>query len=61
MRSFADDDGPDPSRVGGKLNPFMSNSGMDTIICGRNGNQDAATIYKWSNRKTYVYSDCIMI
>lgn len=50
-RSFGDgDDGKtDMNRVGGKTNPFLSNSGLDTSIKGTN----AALYAKWQTKSSY--------
>jgi len=41
-RTFADDDGDDPSRVGSAANPFLSGAQLDTIISSNDGGNGAA-------------------
>ena len=41
-RTFANDDGDDPSRVGAAANPLLSGSQLDTIISRRDGGSGAA-------------------
>ena len=38
------------NRVGGKINPFLSNSGLDTNIKGSNSNQ----YQKWLQKSTFM-------
>ncbi len=45
--------GANPSRVGGKLNPYLSNYGIDTQVKGKNANE----IQKWSERSTLSAKD----
>lgn len=40
--------GANPSRVGGRLNPYLSNYGIDTQVKGQN----ASEIQKWSDRSS---------
>ncbi|CDW73110.1 transcription initiation factor iib [Stylonychia lemnae] len=40
--------GANPSRVGGRLNPYLSNYGIDTRVTGNN----ASEIQKWSDRSS---------
>ena len=45
--------GANPSRVGGKLNPYLSNYGIDTQVKGAN----ASEIQKWSDRSNLSSKD----
>ena len=40
--------GANPSRVGGRLNPYLSNYGIDTKVTGQN----ASDIQKWADRSS---------
>lgn len=41
-RTFADDDGDDPSRVGAAANPLLNGSQLDTVISQRDGGSKTA-------------------
>ena len=45
--------GSNPNRVGGKLNPFLSNYGIDTQVVGKN----ASDIQKWNDRSALTAKD----
>jgi transcription initiation factor TFIIIB Brf1 subunit/transcription initiation factor TFIIB len=37
--SETQNNGSNPSRVGGKLNPYLSNYGIDTMVTGKNASE----------------------
>jgi transcription initiation factor TFIIIB Brf1 subunit/transcription initiation factor TFIIB len=45
--------GSNPSRVGGRLNPYLSNHGIDTQVTGKG----ASEIQKWSDRSSLTAKD----
>ena len=57
-RTFNSENSPgsshsNPSRVGGKLNPYLHNSGIDTVVKGKG----AAEIQKWNERTAQTQKD----
>eukprot|EP00898_Chlorokybus_atmophyticus_P007033 jgi/Chlat1/7330/Chrsp59S06948 len=42
----------DPVRVGGPLNPLLSDGGLSTVISKTGGGADAANLSRWSNRSS---------
>lgn len=51
--SETSNNGTNPSRVGGKLNPYLSNYGIDTQVKGAN----ASDIQKWADRSSLSAKD----